>query len=252
MNDAIQTAEEKDNAGDSHGSIGALQGEVWLKVQTYQAQTLIRGRRSSEGKSAIIGLIGFADRLKSMWQAVRFDDPYADWWLVKVEEAIAASRAQLQRVQQQLESQAASQSGLEFTIASSSQPQRVSLQFANPYAFRAAQMLAEFDRMLCTAMTCRHLGVDLPTALDEQVHASGRWVRRVFAVPQGFASMGVSREDLSQNTAEANKARQQMGEVPAEILSGERLPALRPVVFRRKQTEDAGESTETGATTDAR
>ena len=237
MNDTSHRVSKNDTVGKNDSAIGALQGEVWLKVQTYQAQTLIRGRRSSEGKSAIIGLIGFADRLKSMWQAARFDDPYADWWLLRVEEAIADSRAQLQKVQQQLEALAASQSGLEFTIASSSQPQRVSLQFANPYAFRAAQMLAEFDRMLCTAMTCRHLGVDLPSGLDEQVNASGRWVRRVFAVPQGFASMGVSRDDLLQNTAAAGKAREQMGELPREILEGEQLPALRPVVFRRRQAE---------------
>ena len=58
---------------------GALQGEVWLTIQTYQAQGLIRGRRAIDGKPAIIGLIGFADRLKSLWQAIRFDDPYADW-----------------------------------------------------------------------------------------------------------------------------------------------------------------------------
>ena len=66
--------------------------------ETCQAQSLIRGRRSSEGKSAIVGLIGFADRLKSLSQSVCFDDPYADWWLIKVGEAIAASRAQLQQV----------------------------------------------------------------------------------------------------------------------------------------------------------
>ena len=58
---------------------GALQGEVWLNIQTYQAQSLIRGRRSAEGKPAIIGLVGFAERLKILWQAVRFDDPLPAW-----------------------------------------------------------------------------------------------------------------------------------------------------------------------------
>ena len=233
----------------SESSIGALQGEVWLTVQTYQAQSLIRGRRSSEGKSAIVGLIGFADRLKGLWQAVRFDDPYADWWLIKVEEAIAASRSQLQQVQEQLEALPALHNGIEFGIAKSSQPQRVSLQFANPYAFRAAQMLAEFDQMQCAVMTFRHLGVDLPATLEEQVNASGRWVRRVFAVPQGYHSLGVCRDDLRQHTARAEKARDQMGELPQEILSGERLPSLRPIVFRGSDYEsedypDMGESSD--------
>jgi hypothetical protein len=29
---------------------------------------------------------GFADRLRVIWQAARNDDPYADWWLIKVHE----------------------------------------------------------------------------------------------------------------------------------------------------------------------
>ena len=73
----------------------SLQGEVWLNIQTYQAQSLIRGRRSAEGKPAIIGLVGFAERLKILWQAVRFDDPFADWWLIKVEERVSDVRSQL-------------------------------------------------------------------------------------------------------------------------------------------------------------
>ena len=103
MNSDNPTVQDDSVVEQSESSIGALQGEVWLTVQTYQAQSLIRGRRSSEGKSAIVGLIGFADRLKGLWQAVRFDDPYADWWLIKVEEAIVASRSQLQQIQEQLE-----------------------------------------------------------------------------------------------------------------------------------------------------
>ena len=249
MNSDNLTVQDDSVVEQSESSIGALQGEVWLTVQTYQAQSLIRGRRSSEGKSAIVGLIGFADRLKGLWQAVRFDDPYADWWLIKVEEAIVASRSQLQQIQEQLEALPALHNGIEFAIAKSSQPQRVSLQFANPYAFRAAQMLAEFDQMQCAVMTFRHLGVDFPATFEEQVNASGRWVRRVFAVPQGYHSLGVCRDDLRQHTARAEKARDQMGELPQEILSGERLPSLRPVVFQGNDYEsedypDMGESSD--------
>ena len=42
---------------------GALRGQVWLTVQTRQAQRLIRGRNGNANKPAIIGLVGFADRL---------------------------------------------------------------------------------------------------------------------------------------------------------------------------------------------
>ena len=129
-------------------SIGSLRGEVWLTVQSYQAQSLVHGRRSGDGKPAIIGLVGFADRLKTLWQAARQNDPYADWWLIKTEESIAACREQLNHLFEQFNQLLKSHYNFEVAIAESSKPQRIALQFANPYAFRAAQMLAEFDRSL--------------------------------------------------------------------------------------------------------
>lgn len=211
---------------------GALHGEVWLSIQTYQAQSLIRGRRGAEGKPAIIGLVGFAQRLKHLWQAIRFDDPFADWWLIRVEESIADARLQLHRLQEQLQAILVSGESFEFTFAQSSRPQRVSLQFANPYAFRAAHMLADYDRMMCTWMTARHLGMALPSEIAEQVGASGRWVRRVFALPLGYHCLEVSRRDVHQGTVQAEQARERMGDLPREVLLGERLPSLRPIKFQ--------------------
>lgn len=212
---------------------GALQGDVWLTIQTYQAQSLVRGRRATDGKPAIIGLIGFADRLKSLWQAIRMDDPYADWWLLKVEEGIADSRAQLCRLQQGMEDLFVSNGALEFSVAQSSRPQRVSLQFANPYAFRAAQLLGEYDQLMCTDMTLHHLGIDMPTDLVDQVAGCGRRIRGVFALPQGYHCLDIRRYDIRQNSPLAVKARERLGDVPEDILCGDRLPSLRPVAFQQ-------------------
>ena len=108
----------------------------------------------------------------------------------------------------------------------------VALQFANPYAFRAAQMLAEFDRLICTVMTIRHLGVASPPTLDEQFEASGRWLRRVFALPQGYYFCDIDRNAVKQGTQCARNACDRMGEVPDDIMRGEKLPSLRPTPFR--------------------
>lgn len=233
MNSDAELTHETAAPNQRESAPGALQGEVWLTIQTYQAQSLIRGRRAAEGKPAIIGLVGFADRLKSLWQAVRLDDPYADWWLLKVEEGIAESRARLRWLQQRLEGLMASDGCLEFTVAQSIRPQRVSLQFANPYAFRAAQLLAEYDQLMCAELTFHHLGIEVPKELEDQLAGSGRWIRRVFALPQGYHSLDIRRQDVVEDTPRAGTARERMGEIPPDILSGDRLPSLRPVGFRR-------------------
>ena len=84
-------------------TLGALRGQAWLTVQTRQAQRLIQGRNGSEEKPAIIGLVGFADRLRLIWHAARSDDPYADWWLIKIDEAIEQARAFIRQSQSEID-----------------------------------------------------------------------------------------------------------------------------------------------------
>ena len=71
-----------------------------------------------------------------IWQAARGDDPYADWWLIKVHEAIEAARTYIDHRQTDLVKQLAQMPAMEVSIAASQRPYRVQLKFANPYAYR--------------------------------------------------------------------------------------------------------------------
>ncbi|MEA2079864.1 MAG: AcaB family transcriptional regulator, partial [Pseudomonadota bacterium] len=103
---------------------GALRGQVWLTVQTNQAQQLIHGRAGTLGlpgtpnKPAIIGLIGFADRLRVIWLAARRDDPYADWWLIKVHEAINTNETFISHEMVKLDKRLEQMTGMEVSVAS--------------------------------------------------------------------------------------------------------------------------------------
>ena len=217
--------------------VGAMRGEVWLILQTYQAQSLVRGRRRREDKPAIIGLLYFADRLKTLWQAARHDDPYADWWLFKIEQAIIQCRERLGRLFEQFSTVLASQDSLQLTLAESSNPQRIDLQFANPYAFRAAQMLAEFDRLMCVLMTARHIGLASTQTLDEHILVSSRWLRGVFALPLGYRCYDIDRVAVIRGSERALEARERMGELPDDVLRRKTMPSLRPPPERIFSTE---------------
>ena len=54
---------------------GRLRDEVWLTVQSHHARRVILGRTGTLEKPAITGLLGFADRLRIIWNAARADDP---------------------------------------------------------------------------------------------------------------------------------------------------------------------------------
>ena len=205
---------------------GALRGEVWLTVQTNQAQQLIHGRSGIPDKPAIIGLIGFADRLRVIWLAARRDDPYADWWLIKVHEAINANETFIRHQMVKLDKRLEQMTGMEVSVASSQRPYRIHLQFANPYAYRAAQLLARYDQLVCTVLTARHIGLLDGDATVQQTCA--RKLRALFMIPQSYRFLKLGRESVRKATGRSHEARQIMGELPDDILSGEHQAPLVP------------------------
>ena len=138
---------------------GTLQGEVWLTVQSHHAQRLISGRAASVDKPAIVGLLGFADRLRVIWNAARADDPYADWWLIKIDEALQRARSRIKREQAALDECIEQRSALQIKVVTTSKPYRVELNFANPYAYWGAHLIAEFDTTARTILTAKLVGL---------------------------------------------------------------------------------------------
>ena len=207
---------------------GVLHGQVWLTVQTSQAQQLIHGRAGTPDKPAIIGLVGFADRLRVIWLAARRDDPYADWWLIKVHEAIEANETFIRHRQVELDKHLEQMTGMEVNVAASEHPYRVPLQFANPYAYRAAQLVASYDRLVCTALTARHIGLLDGAAYVQVQQACARKLRALFMLPQGYRLLKIDRDRVQKAMGRSHEARQLMGEVPEAILSGERQAPLVP------------------------
>jgi integrating conjugative element protein (TIGR03761 family) len=209
-------------------SLGVLRGQAWLTVQTRQAQQLIHGRNATPDKPAIIGLVGYADRLRVIWQAARDDDPYADWWLIKVHEALDQARKFLGRYQEELDAQLAQMSAMEVTVAESLRPYRIRLQFANPYAYQGAQLISEYDTLARTVLTCRHIGQLDDESADAIIHLCARKIRGTFVVPQGYRLLGIDRKYLQRNSGKDPRASSLMGALPENVLSGELRAPLVP------------------------
>jgi integrating conjugative element protein (TIGR03761 family) len=210
---------------------GALHGDVSLTLNTRQALQLVRGRRRSPDKPAITGLMGFAHHLKLIWQASGEDDPYADWWLIKIETAIERCRTHLRQRFDQLATLLDDEPYLDVSIGTSVTPQTVSLQFATPQAFRAAQCLGDLDRVVCLRLTLQHVGVAIPTALRTASENAGKPLRGVFGLPHGYYYAEINRADVRQCNQRAQNAIARMGAVPDDIVQGNRLPRFRPGRF---------------------
>ncbi len=207
---------------------GALHGEVWLTLQTYQAVNLVHGRAPSADKPAIIGLVGFADRLRVIWHAARHDDPYADWWLIKVHEEVQLVNEGIEAYQTAITEQLNQLASMDVSVASSERPTRVRLQFANPYAYQAARLLAHYDRLVCALATVAHVGLLDPERRQQILRECAHKLRGLFMVPQGYRFLKLDRATFRERAGRSHEARQIMGELPEDILRGERRPSLAP------------------------
>jgi integrating conjugative element protein (TIGR03761 family) len=106
------------------------------------------------------------------------------------------------------------------TTATSVKPVRTPLRFSNPYAFRGAQLLATYDRLVRLLLTARYIGQLTSTDSEQQLGRHARALRHAFLSPVGYHLTGVMRTDVRQATARSAQAVACMGEVPADILDG--------------------------------
>lgn len=213
---------------------GTLRGSASLDIQTRQAQRLVYGRQRTDEKEHIIGLVRFGLNMKRIWTAAGRDDPYADWTLLKVETALNQARETIGQIRQQTEALLANAAtGVNIHIAHSLQPVRVPLQFANAYGYMGAYLIADFDQLVCTMLTARHVGLISREESARKLHQASRMVRHAFFLSAPWRFTLVTRDDLCANNPKAQKAREAMapmGELPQEIFEGTLRAQIAPEI----------------------
>ena len=207
---------------------GVLRGGATLTLQTRQAQRLVKGRDYTAEKPAIMGLFGSANLLRTMWHGARADDPYADWWLLKVHEAQALGEHALVAAEQAVATRFQAMGSIDVTTPVSVTPVRIALNFNNPYAFRAARLVGLYDSLVRTLLSARHVGLLTREASERLLHVGGRQIRRALQSPVGYRYTGVTRLDVEQGTAKALQAKDVMGELPDDVRTAERRAPYAP------------------------
>lgn len=223
---------ETGSADNATAKPGGLRGGASLLVQTRQAQRLIHGRAESDSKAAIVGLVRFGMLMRRIWTAATVDDPYADWFLVRILDALEKSREEIEAMHKEIRKLLHAMQGIEIDIATSTAPVRVPLNFANPYGYMGAYLVADYDDFVRTVLTVKHVGLVSRNAGEQMVHRGSRLVRRAFAVPLGWKHFAIARNDIRQNNQRAQQALDKMGELPQEILEGTLRSRIAPEIHK--------------------
>jgi integrating conjugative element protein (TIGR03761 family) len=225
---------------------GALRSQAVMEIQTRQAQRLVYGRMASEGKHEIVGLLRFAAMLRPIWSGSMAGDPYADWWLVKIERELTQAREQLKHMEGTVEQHLAGAPAVNVVVAQSLSPAKLELTFSNPYAFHGAYLLADYDTLVRAVLTARHVGLMDSRNSEKLLAEGGRYLRAAYEAGRGYRYMGIKRVDLVQGTAKAHRAIETLGELPQPVITGELRATYAPKVHNADATDVETDTTDTG------
>ena len=207
----------------------SLRSDVWISLQTRYAQLLVRGR-VTKGKPPIVGLIRFADMLRIIWYAAQANDPYADWWLIKIHDALSSFDKRIEKERKHLQELLSAREGFRIVPAHLRDPFRVNLRFSSPYAYRAAQALVQFDGFVRDSLAAEHVGILPRRTAQDGIHSVATKLRSLFHIPCRYRHLGIDRANPVSFDGDGETAKRFMGEIPPDILNGTRRAAFAPPI----------------------
>jgi len=209
---------------------GSLAGAASIEIHTRQGWRLVYSRRSDGSPSPMTGLLRFAARMNTIWAAAQADDPFADWFLEKTYHAIETARMEIGDMHRMLATHFQhGKKGVNVEMAASSTPVSVPLQFSTPYGFMGAYLVSECDALIRACYTCRHVGLISNAKNEQNIRRAMRLVLRAFELQREYRFHGVTREDARAANAKWNRAVEEMGSPPPEIVAGRR-PRVSPYI----------------------
>jgi integrating conjugative element protein (TIGR03761 family) len=78
-------------------NLGSLRSAMSLTLHTHHASRIWHGRAPAEGRPGIIGLNGYISVMNKMKRGAEQDDPYSDWWMLRIEDKLTQTKASCRR-----------------------------------------------------------------------------------------------------------------------------------------------------------
>jgi len=220
-------------------NLGALRSAMHLTLHTHHASRIWRGRARTDDKAGIAGLSAFLSIMSKMKRGAEQDDPYSDWWMIRIEQRLDDAKQRLHALREQIEGVLTNiPSALSISENLNVQPISIPVFTDSQLGFLAIYLLADFDTLARRLLLAHHTAlIDRPTLerlLDEGAHN----LRSAFTLAQQYKFTGTSRDDYAANNAVARAAREKFGSIPEEVLQGTLRSRFAPPITRRSALRD--------------
>lgn len=230
--------------------------DIEIELATRPALRLWQGREKTDTRHGILGLPGFCSRVRSLEQAIREDDPYADFHFAEIEKGIEDLSEDLDAELNDIETFLTENvpPAMRLPDVASKNPVVVPVRFASRLGFQVVYQLLKVDQIVLKILLASHIGL-LPTKVKFQTLARvEKRVRGVLHLVYRYRHVGVTRDDMAANNQRAQKAIEQMGHLEQGYLEGSirsdnapplpqsRLATLGGEMKRSKKKESSSDS----------
>lgn len=190
-----------------------LTADTGLSIHTRRAQSLCQG----DWDYRSMGLFQFASVMHIVYQSKFQDDPYADWHIEKIETDLIKIKQAVEIATTNNEQKIQQCRGLQIKIFGSQNPLTLTLNFSNPSAYMAANLIGELDYLLRQAYTFRRLGIFPKT---KEITDKLYWdFKTILKKCRQWRHTGVIRQDIREKNQKSERAKSILGKIPSRILN---------------------------------
>jgi integrating conjugative element protein (TIGR03761 family) len=215
-------------------NLGSLRSAMSLTLHTHHASRIWHGRAASDGKPGIVGLNGFIAIANKIKRGAEQDDPYSDWWMLRVEEKLTQTKDTLLALREQVDQALADvPPALSLGENMNVQPVKLPLFVNAQLGFLAVYLLADYDDLARKLILAHHTALIDRSTLERWLNEGAHALRSLFSLAQQYRYSGCTRDDFAAKNAAARAAIEKLGELPQDVLEGTRRSRYAPPIIRR-------------------
>ncbi|MBI6567581.1 TIGR03761 family integrating conjugative element protein [Pseudomonas synxantha] len=214
-------------------NLGSLRSSITLTLHTHHAARLWQGRSGRDGVHPILGMPGYISVTNLLKHASSQGDPYADWFMLQLEEKLLQARLdmatltqQMSRVERALPTQVDVGDNLNI------HPVTLPLFIGSQLGFLAIYLLTDYDTLVRRVLLAHHTALIGRGDMESWIDGGAHLLRSLFGLAQRYRLAGVSRDDMAANNARAREAIDKFGTPPQDILEGTRRSQFAPPIVR--------------------
>lgn len=213
-------------------TMGTLQYNVQLKLHTYQAANLWNGRKKENDIPSIIGMKAAFSVLRMINLSSRRNDPYADKYLIDIEERLAQCNQLIQGLKNEVTNILMRvPKDMSFEDSVNNKPATMPLYINTPIGYQFIYLLTEFDALIAKVLLAKHIALLGKKEANYLIERGCNAFRSLIVFTCKYRIAGTTRDDIKQMNARALSAIERFGELHPDILDGTRRSQFAPEII---------------------